>query len=249
MLLATHIAGEGSPVVLIHGLYGSSRNLGAIARALSATHRVLSLDMRNHGDSPHDPVVDYDTMAADVHETLQAAGLSRTAVLGHSMGGKIAMRLALRHPDMVSRLVVADIAPVQNPPNFDEYTRAMLALPPTVSRMEADAILAPAIPDKAVRMFLLHNFRSGAGWRIGLPEIAASLPDIEAWPPIAESYAGPTLFVTGARSGYVLPEHRPAIQALFPAVRFVAIKDAGHWLHSEQPAAFLATITPFFAAA
>jgi pimeloyl-ACP methyl ester carboxylesterase len=247
VILATHTAGEGSTVVLLHGLFGSARNLGGVARALAATHRVLSLDMRNHGDSPHDPAVDYDIMAADVMQTLDAAGALPAALLGHSMGGKVAMRLALTDPTAVTRLLVADIAPVPNPPNFSAFTRAMLAVPPQVSRQQADAMLAPDVPDPAVRSFLLHNFRSGAGWRIGLPEIAAALPRIEGWDPVEASYAGPTLFVTGARSRYVLPEHRPAIHALFPAARFVAIKDAGHWLHAEQPAAFNATAAAFFA--
>ena len=245
MILASRVAGEGSPVLLLHGLFGSARNLGGVARALSARHRVLALDMRNHGDSPHDPAMDYDLMAADVQETMDAAGLDTAAVLGHSMGGKVAMRLALAAPGRVSRLVVADIAPVPNPPNFSAFTAAMLAVTPDLSRPEADAVLAPVVTDAAVRSFLLHNFRPGEGWRIGLPEIAAALPRIEGWDAIAGQYGGPALFVTGARSDYVKPEHRPAITRLFPSARFVAIKDAGHWLHAEQPEAFNATVAAF----
>ena len=245
MILASRVAGEGSPVLLLHGLFGSARNLGGVARALSARHRVLALDMRNHGDSPHDPAMDYDLMAADVQETMDAAGLDTAAVLGHSMGGKVAMRLALAAPGRVSRLGVADIAPVPNPPNFSAFTAAMLAVTPDLSRPEADAVLAPVVTDAAVRSFLLHNFRPGEGWRIGLPEIAAALPRIEGWDAIAGQYGGPALFVTGARSDYVKPEHRPAITRLFPSARFVAIKDAGHWLHAEQPEAFNATVAAF----
>jgi esterase len=247
MILAAHEMGAGPVVVLLHGLFGSARNLGAVQRALSARFRVIALDLRNHGDSPHDPVMDYDTMAADVLETLAAKDCLPAAFVGHSMGGKVAMRLALTAPQQVRRLVVADIAPVPYPPHFDTFAEAMLAIPPQLSRTEADAALAAAIPDQPVRSFLLHNFRSGSGWRIGLAEIAAALPTIAQWSESGVSYSGPTLFVTGARSNYVQPQNRPLITELFPAVRFVTIKDAGHWLHSEQPAAFNATLEAFLA--
>ena len=245
MILASRVAGEGRPVLLLHGLFGSARNLGGVARALATGHRVISLDMRNHGESPHDPAMDYDLMASDVAETMDAAGVPAAALVGHSMGGKVAMRLALTAPARVTRLVVADIAPVPNPPNFSAFTAAMLRLKPEMSRSAADAALAPAVPDPAIRAFLLHNFRPGQGWRIGLTEIAAAMPQIEGWEEIAASYPGPTLFVTGALSSYVQPDHRPAILRLFPAARFVAIKEAGHWLHAEQPDAFNATVSSF----
>jgi pimeloyl-ACP methyl ester carboxylesterase len=246
MRLAVHAAGEGPPVVLLHGLFGSARNLGGLQRALADQFRVVSLDLRNHGDSPHDPAMDYATMAADVTETLDAEGVLPAAILGHSMGGKVAMTLALQAPDSVRRLVVADIAPVTYPSHFGAYVAAMLPVPPEFSRAQADAALLDAIPDKAIRSFLLHNFRSGAGWRVGLAEIAASLPRIESWGDDGtQPYAGPALFVTGARSDYVQEKDRPAIRALFPTARFVAIRDAGHWLHAEQPAAFNATVAAF----
>jgi esterase len=245
--LATRVAGEGSPVVVLHGLFGSARNLTGLARALAAGHHVVSMDLRNHGESGHDPAMDYDIMAADVLETMAAEGLPAAALCGHSMGGKVAMRLALMRPEQVSRLVVADIAPVPNPPNFSAFTQAMLAVTPDMSRAAADAALAPVVEDPAVRGFLLHNFRPGLGWRIGLDFIAAALPGIEGWEEIAASYAGPTLFVTGARSDYVKPQDRPVIMRLFPAARFVTIKDAGHWLHAEQPAAFNGAVSAFLA--
>jgi esterase len=239
-------AGEGPPVVLLHGLFGSARNLGAVARTLSAQFRVLSLDLRNHGDSPHDPAMNYDIMAADVIETLDALGAWPAAVIGHSMGGKVAMRLALTAPDRVRRLAVADIAPVNYPSHFGAYAAAMLTVPDDAIRPVADSLLAPVVQDPAVRSFLLHNFRPGRGWRVGLAEIAAALPMIEAWDQHAAApYRGPTLFVTGAKSDYVKPQDHSAIRAVFPATRFVAIKNAGHWLHAEQPAAFAATLSAF----
>jgi len=157
------------------------------------------------------------------------------------------MRVALTAPEQVRRVAVADIAPVPYPTHFDAYAAAMLALPPHLSRVEADAALAAAIPDQPVRAFLLHNFRSGTGWRIGLENIAVALPVVARWDDLDATYPGPALFVTGARSNYVQPEDRPAILRLFPAARFVAIKDAGHWLHSEQAAAFNATLEAFLA--
>ena len=249
MILATRTLGQGSPVVVLHGLFGSARNLTGLTRALAASHRALAMDLRNHGDSAHDPAMDYDTMAADVAETMAAHGVAAAHVVGHSMGGKVAMRLALRQPACVKRLVVADIAPVPYPSHFGAFTRAMLAVPPGASRAEADALLAPDIPDPAIRGFLMHNFRPGEGWRIGLREIAGALPRVEDWEGAVGRFDGPALFVTGARSDYVRPEHRPAIVRLFPTARFVAIKDAGHWLHAEQPGAFNATVADFLAAA
>ena len=244
MRLAVHAAGDGPAVALLHGLFGSARNLGGVQRALATRFRVLSLDLRNHGDSPHDPAMGYAAMAADVRETLAAHGAWPAALVGHSMGGKVAMRLALDAPGEVRRLAVADIAPVRYPSHFGAFAAAMLAVPPGASRPEADALLAPAVQDKAIRSFLLHNFRPGQGWRIGLPHIAAALPQVEAWDS-SGTYPGPTLFITGARSDYVKPADHAAIRALFPAARFVAIKGAGHWLHAEQPAAFIATLEAF----
>ena len=245
MRLALHAEGEpGRPrVVLLHGLFGSARNLGGLQRALAAEFHVLAPDLRNHGDSGHDEAMGYPAMAQDVLETLDDHWPA--AVLGHSMGGKVAMTLALHAPDKVRRLLVADIAPVGYPSHFGAYVAAMLLVPQHVSRREADAALQAAVPDPAVRSFLLHNFRTGSGWRVGLAEIAAGLADIEAWPATGRSYGGPALFLTGEWSGYVRDSDRPAIRALFPAARFAVIRDAGHWLHAEQPAAFNAAVAAF----
>ena len=248
MRLAYREAGVGSPVVLLHGLFGSARNLGGVARALAvAGHRVVSMDLRNHGESGHAPAVDYAILAADVIETMDAAGLPEAAVAGHSMGGKVAMRLALTTPGRVTRLLVADIAPVDYPSHFGGYARAMLGVSPGASRAQADAELAEAVPDPAVRGFLLHNFRPGDGWRIGLREIADSLHRVETWDATAGTFDGPALFVTGERSDYVLPGSHAAILRLFPAARFAPIANAGHWLHAEQPEAFNAAVVAFLA--
>jgi esterase len=252
MILAGTESGEGTPVVLLHGLFGSAGNLGAVQRPLSRRFRVLSLDLRNHGASPHAAEMSYPAMARDVLETLDARGIGTAALVGHSMGGKVAMAAALVAPERVSRLAVADIAPVSYSPHFRDFAQAMLAvdLSPGLTRGSADAALASAVADPRVRGFLLQNLRPGAqpAWRIGLREIAAALPAIEGWdPPQGRPYGGPTLFVSGARSDYVRPEHRPAIRALFPAARFVAVKEAGHWLHADNPAGFTAVLEAFLA--
>ena len=174
------------------------------------------MDQRNHGESPHHPAMDYPTLAADVLETMAAADAVPAAVLGHSMGGKTAMQLALTSPHAVTSLIVADIAPVPYSSHFGGYVPAMSAVQPGMSRAEADAALAEAVPDPGIRMFLLSNFRPGQGWRIGLAEIGAALPAIEGWSETAGHYDGPTLFITGGQSRYVRPETPRGNRAAFP---------------------------------
>jgi pimeloyl-ACP methyl ester carboxylesterase len=241
----------GPTVALLHGLFGRAQNLGAVARRLAATHRVLSLDLRNHGASPHAPGMDYATLASDVLETLAARAALPCALLGHSMGGKTAMMAALTAPARITRLLVADIAPVRYQHNNAAIAAALLALdlPAGITRAAAEAALQPAIQDQAVRAFLLQNLLPGAApaWRIGLRDIAAAIPDIEAFaPPAGASYPGPALFVRGERSDYILPAHRPAIGAYFPASQLVTLEGAGHWLHADAPEAFAAVVEKFF---
>jgi esterase len=251
MILNAISRGEGPVLVLLHGLFGQSGNFGAIQRRLAqGGRRVVALDLRNHGASSHATGMDYRTMAEDVRETLARLGVLPCALLGHSMGGKTAMALALAHPDAVARLCVADIAPVRYEPHLVTYASAMRELPlkPSLTRAEADAALAPIVAEDGERAFLLSNLRLGAAphWRIGLNEIIAGMDDIQDWPAIAAPpYTGPTIFLAGARSHYVRPKHRPAITAIFPAARFVTLKNAGHWLHADDPEGFLAVVEAF----
>jgi esterase len=249
MILNAIQAGEGPPVVLLHGLFGAARNFGAVQRALAARFRVIALDIRNHGDSPHAPDMRYPVQAADVRETLLSLGIEKAAVIGHSMGGKAAMALALRWPDQVGRLLVADIAPVIYQHGNEAIARAMeaIVLTPSLTRQEADAALVEAVPRADIRAFLLQNLRFGASphWRIGLTEIAAAIADLEGWDDVPGTYPGPSVFVTGANSDYVAPEHRPIIRSRFPTARFVAIKNAGHWVHADNPAGFLSVVEAF----
>jgi pimeloyl-ACP methyl ester carboxylesterase len=251
MRLVVTEQGEGRPVVLLHGLFGAGQNFGTVQKALAADgFRVLALDLRNHGDSPHGADVGYAAMAADVAETLRAEGAWPAAIIGHSMGGKVAMALALAEAEGVSRLLVADIAPVAYPaPQFTAYLHAMrgLDLPPGLTRRQADAALAPAVPAAPLRAFLLQNLsfdQDPPRWRIGLEEIAAGLGDIGGWPDLPGRYEGPTLVLAGETSDYIQPEHWPVFQRLFPAARRETIK-AGHWLHAENPPAFLAAVRRF----
>ena len=249
MILNALDAGEGPPVVLLHGLFGAARNFGAVQRALSRRFRVIALDMRNHGDSPHAPDMRYATQAADVRETLLSVGVESAAVVGHSMGGKAAMAMALRWPVMVGRLLVADIAPVSYRHGNDAIVEAMAAirLTPGLTRREADAALVDAVARPDIRRFLLQNLQFGAmpHWRIGLTEIAAAVPELEGWVDLPGSHTGPTVFVTGANSDYVRAEHRPVIRSRFPAARFVAVKNAGHWVHADNPGGFLSVVEGF----
>ena len=234
-------------------MFGAGQNWGAIRKALAPRFRVLTPDLRNHGASARDPDMSYAAMARDIAETLDAARIARAAVLGHSMGGKAAMAFALAHPERVDRLVVADIAPVRYRPALRDYVTAMQALPlrPGLPRKEADAFLATTIPEAGIRAFLLQNLRFESDppvWRLGLAEIAAAMPAIEGFdPPPGARYDGPVLAMAGERSGYIRPEHHEAFRLLFPQVRFAIVPGAGHWVHAENPAGFLALLEPFLA--
>lgn len=239
------------PVVFLHGLFGQARNFGFFQRRMAATRRTLALDLRNHGGSPHG-MMDYPTMAMDVHETLVAHAALPATVIGHSMGGKTAMMLALNHPDAVHSLIVADIAPGEG--GFAQsrqlaHDLAALPLPDYLDRAGAQVWLGQVIADPPVRDLMLMNLELGEKprWRIGLQQIAASMPAIIGWPPIAPGvhYNGPTLFIAGGNSRYIQPANYPVMRRLFPHYRLETIRDAGHWVHAQAPAAFLALVQGF----
>ena len=240
------------PVVLLHGLFGRARNLGFFQRRLAAGRRTLAVDLRNHGESPHGRM-DYASLSLDLIETLAAEDALPAILVGHSMGGKAAMTLALDRPEAVHSLLVADIPPAAAGHGSAQLGRRLLRLrfPATLDRAGADALLADAIPDRAVRNLMLQNVRLGErpGWQIGLEEIVASMVDIEGWPAIPEghAYRGPTLFVAGGRSPYIRPEHHAPMRRLFPNHRLETIEQAGHWLHAEDPARFAALLEAFVA--
>ena len=236
-------------LVIAHGLYGSGRNWGVIARRLADRREVVAVDMRNHGDSPRFASQGYPDMAADLAEVMESLD-ARVDLLGHSMGGKAAMHLALTRPALIRRLVVADIAPVAYSHDQTRHADAMAAvdLSRITTRAEADAALAAGVEDPALRAFFLQSldFRAHPPrWKLNLAVLKAEMPKIVGWPGTQGRFDGPTLFLTGSTSTYVRPEHRETIRALFPKARFAKIPDAGHWLHAEAPRAFEETVRVF----
>lgn len=252
--LAADEFGSGPPIAILHGLFGSGRNWRSVAQHLAAHYRVLTFDLRNHGASPWADGMSYGEMAEDLRASLRARGIERATLLGHSMGGKVAMLTGLLHPGEVDRLVVVDIAPAANPPTLLAYVRAMQAmdLHGVRRRSEADLQLAEAVSDPAERAFLLQNLVVGenaAHWRLNLEAIERGFSEIVGFPnlPAGAVYPGPALFVSGVRSNYIQPEHEPLIRHLFPQARIARIAGAGHWVHVEQPHAFLQAVAPFLA--
>lgn len=247
--------GEGTrPLVLLHGLFGSSANWRGIARSLAPDWRIVIPDLRNHGRSFHAPDVSYPALAGDVRAVLDELGLERAVLVGHSMGGKTAMWLALMAPDRVERLVAVDTAPVAHASAAPDILRALAAidLATLPDRATADAALAGAVVDARVRDYLLQNLVRHDGtwrWRINLPALLAGIGAITGWPqpPADARYLGPTLFLHGGESRYVQPAHEPVIRALFPYARFRSVPGAGHWVYADRPAEFLAALRAFLA--
>ena len=274
--LAARTVGDAGPrVAFVHGLFGQGRNWTTIARKLAEDgRRVTLLDLPNHGHSPWTDRVDYGDMAEFVAAELALLGDPVTLV-GHSMGGKVAMHLALRRPELLRALVVVDVAPADYPETggrtddpdeeaspFAAVIAAMQAmdLDRLQTREDADAALRDAVPSTMVRSFLLQSLvrdgvsgpagsGGGAGWRwrLNLETLARDLGELRRFPdpPVGASFDGPVLWIAGARSTYVLDEDRPRMDQLFPATRLVRIKNAGHWVHSEQPEVFLETVRRF----
>ncbi len=244
--------GAGAPLVILHGLFGSARNWQAIAKGLASGFRVFALDLRNHGNSPWAPGMSYADLAEDVGAFIERHRLGSPAVLGHSLGGKAAMVLALEQPELVRALIVVDIAPVAYPHSFLPYVQAMqrVDLDRLKRREEADAALAEQIEDAGIRRLLLQNLVYGEGryrWRVNLDAFAANLSPLRGFPAAsaARRYEGPVLFIHGGRSSYVQPEHEGHIRRLFPHARLQAIAGAGHWVHVDQPQAFSAAVCAF----
>lgn len=250
--LTGQVHGEGGETILIlHGLLGSGRNWTSIAKRLADRFKVITLDLRNHGGSPWSDSMSYPQMAADVRAYIEQNALGPMTVIGHSMGGKTAMRLALDAPSLVERLVVVDIAPVDYDHSTGEFVEALRALDldGVSSRNVVDECLAADVSEPAIRAFLLQNLvrgEMGFSWRANLDALSAAMPGLMSFP-IGEhdSYRGPALFLAGASSNYVQPAHRPAIDRLFTKADLRTIADAGHWVHAEQPTAFLAHLQDF----
>ncbi|WP_172329725.1 alpha/beta fold hydrolase [Mangrovicoccus sp. HB161399] len=240
-------AETGTPLLIVHGLFGSARNWGVIAKRLSDTRPVYAVDQRNHGDSPWTDTHSYPDMAGDIAEAIASIG-GRADVLGHSMGGKASMVLALTQPELVNRLIVADIAPVAYGHTQMQYVHAMrgVDLSKVETRGDADRQLQETVPELQIRAFLLQSLDvKEKRWKLNLDVLAAEMDKVLSFPETGGSFANPTLFLSGGKSDYVTPDHRGAIKALFPKARFVKIPGAGHWLHAEKPREFEAAARVF----
>ncbi len=237
------------PLMIAHGLFGSGRNWGVIARRLADRRQVIAVDMRNHGTSPRADSQSYPDMADDLAQVIRTHG-GPMDVLGHSMGGKAAMQLALTHGDLIRRLVVADIAPVAYDHDQSRHIHAMRALDLSglATRGEADRRLSATIPDPALRAFFLQSLdlkSTPPEWRLNLDVLEAEMPKIVGWPGTEGRFDHPTLFLAGSDSPYIKPDYRETIRTLFPVARFAKLIGAGHWLHADKPREFEETVRTF----
>jgi pimeloyl-ACP methyl ester carboxylesterase len=237
--------GRGEPLVLLHGLFGQADNWFGVAPKLADQFHVFVPDLRNHGHSPHHPEMDYPLMAADVEKFFAAQKIENARVIGHSMGGKVAMQFALDFPARVKKLVVVDMAPRAYRRIHDPIFAALLALdlPPFQTRQEIEDALAPAIPSLNLRRFLLKNLgRDEHGkfyWKMNVRGVAANYARLGEVLKDGGTYAGPTLFIRGGKSDYIKADDEPQIRRLFPAAQIQTIPAAGHWVHADAPEEFL----------
>ncbi|MBF4987162.1 alpha/beta fold hydrolase [Methylophilus sp. 14] len=249
MQLHTQILGQGQPLVLLHGLFGSADNWGSIAKHFSQHYQVISVDLRNHGRSPHSDTQTYPDMADDLLAVLDALGLSQVHLLGHSLGGKVAMQFATQYPDRVNKLIVVDMAMRAYPDRYTQLMDHMLAvdLSQMASRNEVDNALKDAIPNLRVRQFLLTNLVKNEAqlqWRINLPALKANYATLIA--AIAVHFEQPSLFIRGERSDYVQASDIAELQRHFTQAEFVSLP-TDHWVHAEQPQLFIQALEAFLA--
>ena len=253
--LQTSHYGAGYPLLILHGLFGSSTNWRSIARRLSQhTIEVVTVDLRNHGASPWSETMDYPAMAEDVIALVQKEFKQPPFIAGHSMGGKVAMCLALQQPTLIAGLVAMDIAPIPYAHNHLSLIEAMRGLNPgdIGKRSEADALLARQIPNPMLRSFLLQNLvynNAYYDWRLNLPVLALSMVKLTGFPEYPKkTYSGPSLFLRGANSHYIPDSATSTIKQLFPSAKLRTIANASHWLHAEQPTAVVEALLEFVAA-
>ncbi|WP_339674646.1 alpha/beta fold hydrolase [uncultured Zhongshania sp.] len=252
--LHTEVSGSGPvSVVLLHGLFGSASNLMSVARSLESHFTVVRMDLRNHGKSAHSDQMDIPVMAEDVIAAMDVLEMPCAHFLGHSLGGKVAMQVAITHPERVKRLIVADIAPVRYGRGHDAIITSLLALElrSLKNREQADQLLTKSVPEVAIRQFLLKNLmrdgKDGWAWRMNLPVIAELYDNLRD-APSAEPFDGPTLFIRGELSGYIRDENRAPMMRQFPNMYFETIANAGHWLHAEYPLIFNGLVNEFLRA-
>ena len=251
-LYSRKVGENGPDFVVLHGLFGSGKNWRSFAGSLEDDFQVWTLDARNHGDSPHADSMSYQQMAEDVARFFAENELENVILLGHSMGGKTAMQLALQFPDRIAALIVVDIAPVC----YDHLHKQLklieamqeLHIAVEMSRSEIEKKLALKIPEKRLLSFLMTNLNRQNGqfqWRIGLEQIAAGMPELLNYPELKSVFKGPVQFIGGENSAYLKFEYHALIRKYFPESRITMLENCGHWLHVEQPAAFQKTVNEF----
>ena len=252
MNLASRELGDGEPIVILHGLFGSSRNWMSIARELSVANHIFTLDLPNHGESSWMEEMSYEGLSSIIVEFLVKNNLKGATVLGHSMGGKVAMTMALTEPELIGRLIVVDIAPVEYDHDNLSIINALESINLTLvkTRSDADGYLKRNISDQILRSFLLQNLvfiEDKYEWRINIPIIKANLDKIHGFPSFAQNifFDGPTLFIAGANSKFIEQSHYSKIGRLFPKSSVERIADASHWLHADNPKAFLRAVNQF----
>lgn len=253
MSVSLHVKrlGEGPAVVLLHGLFGAGNNLGVLAQALRDNYRVFSLDLPNHGRSAWLRNPDLATMAASLQQWMDAEGLSRAHFVGHSLGGKVAMQFALQHPQRAASLVIADIAPVTYSPHHDTVFAALAEVDAAhcTSRKQASRVMAEYLKDEALIQFLLMSLqRDSTGifrWRFDFEGLRLCYASMLAAPSAGLPYSGPTLFIKGGTSDYILEKHWPMVQRLFPQATIKVLPGCSHWLHAEKPQLFNGIVQRF----
>ena len=242
---------NATPLMMLHGLFGSSTNLQFFAKKISAQRQVILPDLRNHGRSPHHHDMNFQVMAEDVLNLLDQLSIEKINMLGHSMGGKVAMWLALNHSERIEHLLIADISPVTYPNRFIDIISAMqnIDLDNLTSRNEADKLLGITITDVGVRAYLLQNLMltdtKKWRWRLNLKAIENEMGFIMSFPNTASEYERPVLFLKGEYSDYLASEYESQLYRYFPLADILTISEAGHWLYAEQPEQFLKAVTDF----
>ena len=239
---------KSPPVMIVHGLYGSGRNWGVIAKRLSDQFFVITVDLRNHGDSPWLDTHNYHVMADDLVEVINSLNI-KPNIIGHSMGGKAAMVLALKRPNLVINLIIADIAPVKYEHDQSQFIEAMqkVDLSKVEKRSDATLALSKFVEDKSLQNFFTQSLDIKAKrWKLNLKVLRSEMSEILSFPKIESEFSGHSLFLKGEKSDYIKSEHRKLIKSLFTKARFATFKEAGHWLHAEKPREFESAARLFF---
>jgi pimeloyl-ACP methyl ester carboxylesterase len=233
--------GKGPPLIILHGLFGSTINWEPIGQTLARHWTVIALDLRNHGDSPHSPDFGYDALIADLNQFFKELNIEKAHLLGHSLGGKVAMAFTDRFPQRIDRLIVVDIAPKPYPAGHRHMLKALIDIDlyPIGSLREAVENLKPMIPSMAIRQFLVKNLVRGKDgryrWKINLPAIYNHYDALSKGPRLTNVFPNPALFLRGAVSEFIIDEDRALIERFFVDYRLLTIAGAGHWLHVDDP--------------